>query len=305
MRILVTGASGLLGLNLSLLMHESHQIIGVDRNKLVGTPFALIKADLLEASACSRILDQVHPEAVIHAAAIADVDSCEADPDGARRLNAELPGELAEACAQRGIHLIHISTDAVFDGLKQDFYSETDIPNPLGVYARTKLDAEVAVMSANADAIVARVNFFGWSLSGTRSLSEHFLYSLVAGKQCFGFTDVTFCPMHVLDLASTLVRMLEKKLSGLYHVVGSEAITKFDFGVRIANRFDLDASLISPISVEESGLKAKRSHNLCLSVHKLSTALRGEIPGVSTGIEKFYTQYQQGYPQKMRSYQQV
>jgi dTDP-4-dehydrorhamnose reductase len=305
MRILVTGASGLLGLNLSLLMHESHQIIGVDRNKLVGTPFELVKADLLEASACSRILEQVRPEAVIHTAANADIDSCELDPDSAQRLNAELPGELAETCAQRGIRLIHISTDAVFDGLKQDFYTESDTPNPLGAYARTKLEAENAVLSVNADAIVARVNFFGWSLSGNRSLAEHFFNNLTNGEQCFGFTDVTFCPMHVLDLAGTLLRMLKKELSGLYHVTGSEVVTKFDFGVRIANRFDLDTSLIHPISVDESGLRAKRSHNLYLSVHKLSTALGGEIPGVSTGIEKFYTQYQQGYPQKIRSYQQV
>jgi dTDP-4-dehydrorhamnose reductase len=99
--------------------------------------------------------------------------------------------------------------------------------------------------------------------------------------------------------------VLEKGLSGLYHVVGSEAITKYEFGLRIARQFGFDEDLVQPISVEESGLIARRSHNLRLSVHKLSTDLGIEIPGVSTGIEKFYTQYQQGYPQKMRSYQQV
>ncbi len=304
MKILVTGASGLLGLNLCLSMEGAHQIIGVYRNKLEGTPFELVKADLLEDSACSRLLDQVLPEAVIHTAADANIDSCEADPEGARRLNADLPGVLAEACRQRGVRLIHISTDAVFDGSKGEAYLEGDVPNPLGVYAQTKLEGEQAVQAANGDAVVARVNFFGWSLSGERSLSEHFFYTLNKREKCFGFTDVTFCPMHVLDLASTLMRMLESGLSGLYHVVGSEAITKYDFGVRIANKFGLDASLISPISVEESGLRAKRSHILWLSVHKLSAALKADIPGVSTGIEQFYTQYQQGYPQKLRSYQQ-
>jgi dTDP-4-dehydrorhamnose reductase len=305
MKILVTGASGLLGLNLSLLMQDKHQIVGVDRNKLVGTPFELIKADLLEASACSRLVEAVHPEAVIHTAANADIDSCELDPDGARRLNADLPGELAGVCATRGVRLIHISTDAVFDGLKGGAYTEADTPVALGVYARTKLDGEKAVRSVNADAIVARVNFFGWSLSGGRSLSEHFYYKLKKGERCFGFMDVVFCPMFVGDLAGILVRMLEKGLSGLYHVVGSRAITKYDFGVRIARQFGLDAGLIAPISVEDSGLKARRSHNLKLSVRKLSTALGVEIPGVSTGITQFYTQNQQGYPQKMRSYQQV
>ena len=305
MKILVTGASGLLGLNLSLGMIETHTIVGVDRSKLAGTPFELFQADLLEAGACSRLIDSVRPDAIIHTAANANVDSCESDPDGARRLNAELPGELADVCAKHSIRLIHISTDAVFDGMKDGIYTESDVPNPLSVYARTKLNGESAVLSVNPDAAVARVNFFGWSLSGSRSLSEFFYNNLSAGKQVNGFNDVYFCTMFVGDLAETLVRMLEKGLSGLYHTVGSKAITKYDFGVKIACQFGYDPELVIPISVEESGLKAKRSHNLRLSVHKLSTDLGIEIPSVSTGIEKFYTQLQQGYPQKMRSYQQV
>ena len=99
--------------------------------------------------------------------------------------------------------------------------------------------------------------------------------------------------------------MLEKDLLGLYHAVGSEALTKYEFGLRIARQFGFDEGLVQPISVEESDLTARRSHNLRLSVHKLSTDLGLEIPGVSTGIPMFYTQLQQGYPQKMRSYQHV
>ena len=305
MKILVTGASGLLGLNLSLGMIETHTIAGVDRNKLFNTPFEIVKADLLEPEACSRLIDEVQPDAIIHTAANANVDACESDPEGTHLLNAKLPGQLAELCAKRDIRLIHISTDAVFDGTKEDIYTEEDAPNPLGVYAQTKLDGERAVLSANPDAAVARVNFFGWSLSGTRSLSEFFFNKLSTNQQANGFTDVWFCSMFVGDLAVTLVRMLEKGLSGLYHTVGSEAITKYDFGLRIARQFEFDEGLIQPISVEESGLKARRSRNLRLSVHKLSTDLGIAIPGVSTGIEKLYTQYTQGYPQKMRSYQQL
>jgi dTDP-4-dehydrorhamnose reductase len=305
MRILVTGASGLLGLNLSLRMTGTHAIVGVDRSKLAGTPFDLVQADLLEAGTCSRLLDEVHPDAIIHTAANANVDACESDPVGARLLNAEFPGQLAELCARRGVRLVHISTDAVFDGTKDGIYVEDDVPNPLSVYARTKLDGERNVLSVNPDAIVVRVNFFGWSLSGTRSLAEFFYNNLSAGQQANGFTDIWFCPMFVDDLADTLVRMLEQSLLGLYHVVGSEALTKYDFGTRIAHQFGFDLGLVIPKSVEESGLSARRSHNLRLSIHKLSTNLGLEIPGVSTGIEKFYTQAQQGYPQKMRSYAHV
>jgi dTDP-4-dehydrorhamnose reductase len=305
MKILVTGASGLLGLNLSLMEIGSHTVVGVDRSKLAGTPFEILKADLLDPDMGYRIIDMVKPDAVIHAAANADVDSCESDPEGARRLNAELPGELADTCAKHGIRLIHVSTDAVFDGTKEGVYTEDDPTNPLGIYAQTKLESERNVLSANPNAIVARVNFFGWSLSGVRSLPEYFVNKLSTGQPCNGFTDVYFCPLFVGDLAETLVRMLDKGLSGLYHVVGSEALSKYDFGLCIARQFGFDSSLVIPKSVEESGLIARRSHNLRLSIHKLSTALGMEIPGVSTGIRKFYAQYQQGYPQKMRSYAQV
>jgi dTDP-4-dehydrorhamnose reductase len=305
MKILITGASGLLGLNLSLAKYETHSIVGVDRAKLGHTPFELIRSDLLEEQAIDHILETVQPEAVIHTAANANVDACESDPQGALILNAELPGQLAEACAKRGIRLVHISTDAVFDGTREGVYTESDTPNPLGVYAQTKLAGERNVLSANPQAIVARVNFFGWSLSGTRSLSEFFFNRLTAGQPCNGFTDVFFCPLFVGDLADTLLLMLEQDLCGLYHVIGSEALSKYDFGQRIARQFGFDPGLVIPRSVEESGLKAPRSHNLRLSIHKLSTALGRDLPGVSTGIEQFYTQAQQGYPQKMRGYAQV
>lgn len=305
MKILVTGASGLLGLNLSLMEIGTHTIVGVDRSKLANTPFEIIKAELTQPGLFSRLINEVRPDTVIHTAANANVDSCESDPAGARHLNGEIPGILAEAAAKASIRFLHISTDAVFDGTKDGIYTEADAPNPLSVYAQTKLLGEQNVLSANPNAIVARVNFFGWSLSGTRSLAEFFYNKLSTGQPANGFTDVHFCPMFVGDLADVLVRMLEKSLSGLYHVVGSEALSKYAFGQRIARQFGFDEALVIPKSVEESGLKARRSHNLRLSVNKLSTALGLEIPGVSTGIARFYTQAQQGYPQKMRSYQQV
>ncbi len=305
LKIAVTGASGLLGLNLSLLEGSGVEITGIDRSKLERTPFELLRADLLEHGVIEHLLDTIKPDAVLHTAANANVDACEVDPAGARRLNADLPGELAVACSKRGIRLMHISTDAVFDGSLDGIYTEADLPNPLGVYAHTKLDAEKNVLSTDSHAIVARVNFFGWSLDGTRSLPEYFLNKLTANQPCNGFSDVIFCPMFVGDLARTLRLMLEKELSGLYHVVGSEAITKFEFGQRIARQFGCDPALVIPRSVDDSGLKARRSPNLHLSIHKLSTALHQDIPSFSTGITEFYTQAQQGYPQKMRSYQQI
>lgn len=305
MRLLITGSSGLLGLNLALQAASAHEVIGVDRNLLVGIPFQLKQADLLTEGILDSLLDQARPQAVIHCAALADLEACEANPELARRLNTTLPAQLAHACRQRGIALIHISTDAVFDGQKDGFYTEEDTPHPLSVYARTKLDSERAVLEIYPQAIVARVNFYGWSLRGKRSLAEFFFTNLSQNKIINGFTDVYFCPMFVNDLGRVLLKMLEKRLSGLYHVVGPQAMSKYQFGVEIARQFGLPEANITPKSIRASGLTAPRSQNLCLSTEKVSTALGEPLPSFSTGLAEFYAQYQQGYPQKLRSYQQL
>jgi len=305
MRILVTGAGGLLGLNLAFeALEMGHAVSGVDRFELSRAPFKLLKADLLEADAVKMVLDASRPEWLIHCAALADLEACEADPVLARRLNADLAALLATACRQRSVRMLHISTDSVFDGTGTGYYTESDLPNPLGVYAGTKLQGEQAVLEADPDAVVVRVNFYGFSLSGRRSLAEFFLTNLLARNHVNGFTDVAFCPTFVGDLAGVLFKMLEKGMHGLYHAVGAECMSKYDFGVALARRFNLDEHLISPCSVESSGLTARRAHNLRLSIQKLTTHLGESIPSFSTGLDQFYTQYQQGYPQKIRSYQQ-
>ncbi|MGA7192577.1 MAG: SDR family oxidoreductase [Anaerolineales bacterium] len=304
MRLLITGSSGLLGLNLALDATRTHHVIGVDRSTLASVPFELIHADLLDPDAAYRIVSKSKPDAVIHCAALADVDVCESNPDLAYQMNADLPARLADACARRQVRLIHISTDAVFDGQREDVYVEGDAPNPKGVYAKTKLEGERAVLQVNPLAIVARVNFYGWSLSGKRSLAEFFINNLSTGKSVNGFTDVLFCPMLVNHLGDVLLAMLDRGLRGLYHVVGPQAMSKYQFGVEIARKFGLKENLISPQSVDKSSLTARRSHNLWLSTHKLSTDLDMTLPSFSTGLNEFNTQYQQGYPQKIRSYQQ-
>ena len=282
---------------------REHEVFGVDRGKLKSAPFPVTKTNFFNIRAFESMLDEIQPDWVINCSALANLEECEKHPDQAKILNVDLPRELAEACAERNTKFIHLSTDAVFDGTKEGAYTEVDQPNPQGVYSQTKLDSENAVQDANPQAIVARVNFYGWSMSGYRSLSEFFFNNLSEGRNVNGFTDVIFCPMWVNHLAQTLLAMLEKDLHGLYHVVGAQPMNKYQFGLEVARKFSLDESLISPQSVERSELTAKRSHNLWLSVHKLSTDLGRPLPSFSTGLDGFYTQYQQGYPQKIRSYQ--
>ncbi len=305
MRLLIPGASGLLGINLAMEAMREHEVIGVDRGKLKSAPFRVFSTNTLNRAAIESILDDAQPDWLINCAALANLEECEEHPELATVLNVDLPAQLANACAERSIRFVHISTDSVFDGEKEDAYNEDDVPNPLSLYSQTKLDGEHATFSENPDAIVARVNMFGWSLRGRRSLGEFFVNNLSEGKNVNGFTDVLFCPMLVNVTARLLLEMLEKNLSGLYHVVGAQAMNKYQFGREIARTFGLRESLIAPKSVEASELTAKRSHNLWLSTHKLSTDLGHEIPSFSTGLAEFYTQFQQGYPQKIRSYQQA
>lgn len=304
MKLLITGVSGLLGINLAHETMRAHEITGVDRGKLVNAPFNILKLDLLNTGAVDSALDSARPDWLINCAALADLEACENNPGLARRLNTDLPAQMAKACKERGVSFVHISTDAVFDGEKDGFYTEEDAPNPLGVYSQTKLAGEQAVLAENQNAIAARVNFYGWSLSGKRSLAKFFHTNLTHNKSMSGFTDVIFCPMLVNHTARILVKMLEKGLGGLYHLVGAQAMSKYQFGVEIARRFSLKEGEISPKSILSSSLTARRAHNLALSTHKLSTDLGEPVPEFSTGLDEFYTQFEQGYPQEIRGYQQ-
>jgi len=308
-RILITGASGLLGLNLALSAAQDqgaqesskYDVYGtVNQRKLNTNTFKVIQTDLLASGALDKLLEQTRPDWVINCAALAELEACEANPEKAWQLNSVLPQKLASHVAKGGARLVHISTDAVFDGQRGQ-YTEEDTPNPLSVYAHTKLEGEWAVADANPNAIIARVNLFGWSLTGLRSLAEFFFNNLSAGNQVMGFTDVYFCPLLANDMAAILFDMLEKGLRGLYHVVSSECTSKYDFGVRIARKFGLDESLIKPTSIEHAGLGAARSPNLTLRSNKLTHALGKPTPDLSTAIDHFYTLYQQGYPQILRS----
>jgi len=299
MRILITGASGLLGLNLALEAAKQHTVFGtVNSHPIKTKAFEVLRVNLLDPDEMDRVVTYANPDWVIHCAALANLEACEANPALAKQLNTDLPEKLATIVARGGARLLHVSTDAVFDGQRGN-YTEDDQPEPLSVYARTKFDGEKVVAAVKPEAIVARVNLFGWSLSGKRSLAEFFYNNLVAGKQVMGFTDVYFCPLLANDLAKIFIEMLTAGLQGLYHVVSSDCISKYEFGLKLSRQFDLDWKLISPTSVTEGGLKAIRSPNLTLKSDKLAKAIHNPLPGLSTGMKRFYTLYQQGYPQKL------
>ncbi len=301
MRVLVTGASGLLGLNMCLRLAQDHEVYGlVHRHSLSGVPFSVTAVDLTDIDSAVNIFSRVKPKLIVNCAAMAHVDDCEKHPVAAREINAIAPGKIAKYCKKTGIHFVHISTDAVFDGKKGN-YSEEDETNPISVYAETKLEGEKHVLSAYPSALIPRVNFYGYSLSGKRSLAEFFLDNFSAENHVKGFVDVMFCPMYVLDLVEIIFSMIQKNLKGIFHTVSRECISKYGFGLAIAEKFGFNKELIEPCSVREGGLIAKRSPRLTLNVDKLMRA-GIKLPGQEKGLNKFYQDYLQKYPEKIRSY---
>lgn len=301
-RIMVTGASGLMGINLALRASENDHVVGVTYSQsLQGVPFEVIRADLTNELEIEKAIEQANPDLIFNCAAMASLDACEKNPLIAERLNTILPARLAEWCYNAQIPFVHFSTDAIFDGAKGN-YREEDNPNPLSVYAKLKVDGEQAVLERFSKALVVRVNFYGFSVSGSRSLAEFFLYNLAAGLSVNGFTDVLFCPLLVQDLVDILLRMVEKKLSGIYHLVSPQSLSKYEFGVAIARMFDLNENLITPISVEEGGLQAKRSQNLTLCIDKLIQDLGEPPPNLQAGLIKFKQLFDEGYPQRLRAF---
>jgi len=115
-----------------------------------------------------------------------------------------------------------------------------------------------------------------------------------------GFTDVTFCPLLVNHLSSIFMDLVEGDFRGVYHVVGSSCVSKYKFGSLIAEKFGLDTELIQPGSVEDVDFLGARSKNLTLDNEKITRDLGRSMPSLSTGIEEFYTRYQQGYPQMLQ-----
>lgn len=301
-RVLVTGASGLLGFHYAWLAAQQHEVIGITHSqKLSKTPFQSIQLDLSQPGEGSRVITKYLPDVIVNCAALANIDACDREPEMAKRLNSDLPGELAQTASAQGVKMIHISTDAVFDGKKGD-YSEEDEPNPLSTYARTKLDGELAVRKFYPSAIIARVNFFGWSMSGKHSLAEWFFNNLSAQKIINGFTDIFYCPLEVKQLCGLLFEMLQMGLHGIYHVLSQEQISKYDFGVKLAEQFHLDGKLINPVSWKDGDLVAARSPLLTLKTNKLQDALGKSLPGIQDGISRFHQDYLAQWPQKVRNY---
>ncbi len=246
--ILVTGGEGLLARSLAALSTPERPIVAIGRNEL----------DIADHSCVRSLMQRVNPTAVINAAAMTDVDGCEADPERAARSNVEGPATVARACSSHGSRLLHVSTDFVFDGEKREPYTIDDRPNPLSVYGRTKLAGEEAVRAAAANAIVARTSWV-FGVGGKNFASRLFDYA-ARTTSLKGIVDMRSAPTFAADLAARLLELIEIGASGTFHVTGSGDATWFDVARRmldVAGRTDVT---LTPVTVAELKLPAPRPH---------------------------------------------
>jgi dTDP-4-dehydrorhamnose reductase len=286
--ILITGASGLLGCSLIALAREQgRDVCGIYHRHAICVPgVPAFAADLRDEATTAKILSELKPSAVIHCAAATDVDWCEEHPEEAYVMNVAASAQIAKITSRMNARLLHVSTDSVFDGVRGG-YTENEQTAPLNIYARTKLSAEKEVLDHHPSAAIARVNLYGWNLLKKSSLPEWILQELTHERIVPGFVDVVFCPILANDLAEILLAMLDRNLTGIYHVTGSEPIDKCSFARRVAELFDLDPEQVVPTRLDEARLKAARPRNTSLNTDKICAAMGRSMPTVDAGLQRF------------------
>lgn len=251
MRILITGGSGLLAVNWALCRRKEDEVWLGLHQKLVNIPDTnTVMVDLPSDANMERLIGKMSPDLIIHTAGIADVDKCEAQTETAWRVNADYAGVIAKAASAHNKKFIHISTDHLFDG-KTHFMTENDLPNPVNIYGASKLAAERLISAENPDALILRVNFFGWGPNYRRSFSDWILDSLWQNQRITLYDNVIFTPLYVTEIVTAAHQLLASGSTGIFNLASSDAISKYNFGIKLADQFCLDKNLINRGSYDE------------------------------------------------------
>lgn len=274
----MTGAGGLLGGRLAALLARRHQVVAGVHLSPAPEGLESVRLDMTRARSLESCFDETKPDAVLHAAALADADRCQADPALAAMLNVDATGRLARLCESRGTRLVALSTDMVWPG-ERSWWTETDAPSPILVYGRTKKAAEDAVLGAARGAAVLRVALVqGRGHGPRRTASEAILDALGAGRRLRLFTDQYRTPVDPESVADAVDRVLERRAAGIFHVGGPERVSRHELGLRVAALFGLDASLIDSVTQAEHETGAPRPADVSLDCsrarHELGWAPR-------------------------------
>ena len=302
MKLVVTGGSGLLGSNLALeFCRAGHQVTALFRRHGLRMPgIATVACDLTDPEGLSRVLAGARPDWIVHCAAATNLEWCQANPQECLRINADVPGEIAALAVGMKVGMVHISTDAVFDGAAGG-YCETDQTSPVNHYGHSKALGEAAVLREMPAALVLRTNIYGWNLQPKTSLAEWALGLLQRGSQVPGFRDVVFSPVLVNSLAGGILALVNSGRSGIFHAASRDHISKYDFIRELAAVFGLDPTLVRESSVADSALTVRRPRNTWLRSDKLAAVLDRPLPTIREGLEAFRDLDQSGFAHRLKA----
>jgi dTDP-4-dehydrorhamnose reductase len=251
LKVIVTGAAGLVGRAMvSHLAAEGESVMGFDRAAL----------DITNESAIERAFESEQPDVVINCAAWTDVDGCESDRERAIAANARGPELLALACRKAGALLITISTDYVFDGARDGFYTQRDQPNPLSVYGASKLEGERRAQTAWARTVIVRSGYI-FGPGGTNFLST-LISRARRGERLMAIRDSFGTPTYAADLAKGIYDLAHLDLPGLFHVVNAGNGASFEeFARSVLEIMDISRDSLQSVPFEALKRPAPRPRN--------------------------------------------
>lgn len=297
-RILVTGSNGLLGQKLTSL------ICSEERAELIATSkgdnrypdqgnFIYAGMDITSHEEITKVLDLYHPDVIIHTAAMTNADVCEEKKQLCQALNTNAVAALCSECEARKIHLVHLSTDFVFDG-ENGPYSEEDKPNPISYYGKSKADAENIILASSCSSAIIRT-ILVYGVTPQMSRSNIVLWAKAAlekGMPINVVTDQWRMPTLAEDLAEACLLIAEKRASGIFHISGSEMMSVFELATRVAAFWNLDSSLILPVVSASLNQVARRPRTTGFVLEKAERILNYHPHSFEDGLELLDRQLQ-------------
>jgi dTDP-4-dehydrorhamnose reductase len=276
LKLLITGASGLYGSKLAqLALAKNIEVYSSDIQSL-SVYGNFVKLDISGKEQVDEAFKTVAPDVVVHAASLTDVDKCETNRELAWKVNVEGTKNIAEAAKNSGSFLIYISTDYVFSGEKGQ-YKETDKPDPVNYYGLTKLKAEEIVL-AQDEYFIARpsVIYGSTPAAGKVNFVLWLIETLRKGERVRIVTDQWNTPTLNTNLAEMTLEVVERRLTGIYHMCGATRLSRYDFAGQIADAFGLDRGLIDSVLSSQFTWPAKRPMDSSLDTSKAQKTLQNK-----------------------------
>jgi dTDP-4-dehydrorhamnose reductase len=281
MKLLITGANGLLGQHLVALVLQATdwQVIAVGKGpcRLSVQPsnrFRYQELDMTDGVAAFRFYLAERPDIIIHAAAHTQVDFCEQNPVACWDANVTATRFLVEAARKFSPHFVFVSTDFVFDGTAGP-YSEADSPNPVNYYGASKWTGEKEILQSGLQATIVRTCLvYGNTHDGSRSnIASWVKSSLTAGKPISVVKDQWRTPTLVNDLAMGILLIAQQKAEGIFHISGNEMMTPYDMAMATADYYGLDKTLITAVDANSFIQPAQRPPKTGFVITKAQTQL--------------------------------